>query len=508
MSDKNAETPNDNSEKQHTSSADNSDTLKASEDMATSESSASASENNNDAAPPEALNNPIATQAPRPVAAPSSGGSASTILSTFAVLLGLVAAGGGYFLWGELMNVQQRASSIAGVDQSTLDKLEANLKESLQAQTDKVASDLKTLIAQSQGDLEGKISTKTQDAQQGTATLTTDMNKSIADIRNSVTGVENLIKQQETKTESAITTAKSELQANLATLDSTVAELRGSFGELRQQVNDRVQTTEETQAALQTTVQEQQQVLQQALSQNQVHWTLAEVEQMLGLANRQILLEQNTVKAITTLRTADQRLQALSDPALLQVREALEKDIAALSKVNVPDIQGTAITLQRLASEVPMLQSVSSIQNAEKTADATPAANSTEDASVTETSLAAASGLATAAWDSLRGLVVLRHNGEVVAPLLPPEQNFFLQQNLTLKLETARIALLRQDDEIFHSSLATASDWTAKYFDANADSTKQFLAEIKALDALNLNPEIPDISDSLRILKTVKPNLS
>ena len=49
--------------------------------------------------------------------------------------------------------------------------------------------------------------------------------------------------------------------------------------------------------------------------------------------------------------------------------------------------------------------------------------------------------------------------------MLPPSQQYFLYQNLQLQLETARLALLRQETIIFHSSLETAVEWINNFFD-------------------------------------------
>ncbi|TPW14725.1 MAG: hypothetical protein FD130_1316 [Halothiobacillaceae bacterium] len=147
----------------------------------------------------------------------------------------------------------------------------------------------------------------------------------------------------------------------IASNKAAIAEVKGSFGELRQQLSDRVQAIESAHTTLTAQLQEAKADLNRAISRNQITWTAAEVEHILQIANEQIQLEKSVVKAVTTLRSADQRLQSTPDPAFIKVRDAIQKEIAALNGVVVPDIHGTALTLSRLADDVPTLSTAPTV---------------------------------------------------------------------------------------------------------------------------------------------------
>ena len=89
----------------------------------------------------------------------------------------------------------------------------------------------------------------------------------------------------------------------------------------------------------------------------------------------------------------------------------------------------------------------------------------------------------------------------MATPLLTPDAVYFLRTNLTLQLQTARLALLRNEQAVFEQSLDDASAWLQQYFDADSaqvDSALQTIAEIR--DTM-FTSGAPDISASLRLLR-------
>ena len=454
----------------------------------------------------------------------SSGSSVAII----AALVSIVTAGGAFFLWKEVSTVQQTVASSVGVEPSDLDKLQKTLEQSIANTTDKTAAELKTTVAETKNQLEKQITDGNSKVATQTTSVRDEAKESISSVESDLAATKASIEQNRTEVESIITSTKGEIQENInqaisstqteiSSTKEALAEVQGSFSELRQQVSERLKTTEEAQANLETAVNESQTELRHALKRNKVDWAVAEVEHILRLANEQVQLEQNVVKAITTLRTADQRLKSLAEePSLIKVREALEQDIASLSQVNVPDITGAALTLSRLSSDAQKLRTID-ITKKDKVA-ATPSAEetvATEEAEDIETaaeiiaqnSWTAVKGFATAALEGVGGLPVISKDGEDVAPVIPPKQAFFVRQNLQLKLENARLALLRQDNATFQDTIKTAVSWTESYFSAESSDTQKFIEDLSALGSLNLAPELPDISGSLKALQAAQPNL-
>ncbi len=441
-------------------------------------------------------------------------------LATAAIVLALVSVSGGYLLWSELAEVQRELAGISGIDKSELDRIQTTLDQNSENRTGKAAAELKTLIAEAQRGLESEMKQSISSTTDASAAFNSEFQQSISQLESNINNVANNIKQQDAKTAALVAAARSQLQNELhqRTLktNGSLSELKGSFGELKQQVQSQLNSTiadldkrlksaEKEQTGLQLTVDRSAQELAQAVGKNRANWALNEVEYILNIANNQVRLERSPVKAITSLRTANQRLQHIDDPLLAKIREAVSADIAVLEKVKTLDLHSTSLTINRLAGEAGKLRNT--VTKATPAAEALSLEASTKEESITSTSLLAIKGFASAAWQGLSAGVTIAEDVEIIAPLLPPEHAFFLQQNLQLKLESARLALVRQDDATFHSSITAAKDWTQRYFDAEDKTTQQFLKDLNSLDALKLDPTLPDISNSLTVLREIKPSL-
>lgn len=112
-----------------------------------------------------------------------------------------------------------------------------------------------------------------------------------------------------------------------------------------------------------------------------------------------------------------------------------------------------------------------------------------------------------AALERLEKYFVIHRRDEPVEPLMAPDQIYYLQQNLRLMLEQAQLALLDGNQAIFESSLQKAERWIVKYFVAKDPVTKALLSNLSELRGSEIDPELPDISQSLRALKGLMENI-
>lgn len=277
----------------------------------------------------------------------------------------------------------------------------------------------------------------------------------------------------------------SRLQSEVQALSSMLDELRGSISAQDQQLREQL-------SGIMRDTQSLQQSLGQVYAQMETpreRWTSGEVQQLLQLAVDQLQLAGNVDAALTALQTADQRIAAGVNPALQPVREQIARDIASLQQVDIPDLAGTSHRLQALADKVDMLLTPGDNQRDSETPSAQPGQSTASDDSVW-----------TQIGNDLSSLVRIRRIEQPVTPLLEPEQQYFLRENIRLQLLTARLALLRGDRQIYRDSLQQARDWLQRYFDVNQQSSRWMLAELDQLANVEPRPELPDISGSLRSL--------
>ena len=90
------------------------------------------------------------------------------------------------------------------------------------------------------------------------------------------------------------------------------------------------------------------------------------------------------------------------------------------------------------------------------------------------------------------------------APLVPAAQQYYLRENLKLRLLTARIALLARNDASFSADLAAVEAWIKQYFDTRAKPVQTLQATIRQLAASPMPGETPDLTRSLEALRVLR----
>ncbi len=226
-------------------------------------------------------------------------------------------------------------------------------------------------------------------------------------------------------------------------------------------------------------------------------WALEEVEQLLRIANQSLVLNRDVNTAIAGLELADERLKDLGDPALLPVRRQIANDVASLKSVPEVDVSGIAL---RLASMRDTVANLPLQQQAQRDLAAKP----------TQTA-AADSGWLTSTKELLSdtlGVIRIQNITAPVRPLLTPEQRHFLQGNLRLMLGGAQLAALRGDTATYRDNLKQAQQWLREYYQQGDGRVKKAIDDIAQLAALELNPQLPDISGSANALEASKQKLA
>lgn len=228
-------------------------------------------------------------------------------------------------------------------------------------------------------------------------------------------------------------------------------------------------------------------------STSEADWRLAEAQYLLRLANQRVLMEQRPEGALTLLRSADKVLADLDDVSLYGLRQALAQDIAKLEAVPKLDVEGTYLRLAALieqSRELPTLSLEQQRQLPDMLKEITPDA-------VDETLQQDIQSALGRAMSSLESLVVIQQHDRAVEPLLSPEQGHYLRQNLQLLLEQAQLALLRQQQVIYETSLSRSIELIGRYFDAANSATQALSQALEQLNRLQVAPKMPNINGSL-----------
>ncbi len=226
-------------------------------------------------------------------------------------------------------------------------------------------------------------------------------------------------------------------------------------------------------------------------------WIKAEAASLLMAANEQVHLNAEPVLALKALASADDRLKLLSDPQLIPVRQQIAREEAALRAVPQADVTGMAATLTSLSESVSRwpLRRVAP----ERYVPGQPSDNGMQPTSTLWQRFKA--GLERL----FKEIFTVHHRQTGIEPLLEPQQEYFLRQNLQLRLAAARAALLERDNAAFHSSAQMAGRWLEDYFDTQDSGIKAAIEALAKIQQQNINPPLPDISASLALLRHTEP---
>ncbi len=223
-------------------------------------------------------------------------------------------------------------------------------------------------------------------------------------------------------------------------------------------------------------------------------WAIAEAAYFMQAANTSLQLGRNVDAAINALAAADDRLASTGDPALMPVREAVASELQALQALPDTDVTGIALTLGQLAERAGALPT----QADNPQAYATPAgAAAAEDSSGLERARRVLG-------EAMKSMVTVRRTDQQATALLAPEEEFFLARNLELQLLTARLALLREEPELFNQSIATALVWLREFFDQEASEVASTITTLERLKDTAVRRRLPDISGSLTLLRNLQ----
>ena len=285
---------------------------------------------------------------------------------------------------------------------------------------------------------------------------------------------------------------KTELGRRLAESGKDVSESRllaRNADDAMRQIGERVAHIESQMA----TSQQQQLALEslyKELAQGRDQWTLAEIEQVLLTAAQQLQLAGNVKAAIIALEGADTRLQRLNKPQFTALRRAIASDLANLRAAPSLDEVGVSARIEALVThhaDWPLASAQAS--------EAVPAPRSMK-----------AANFGQELWAELTHLVQIRRIEGNEAVLLPPDQAYFLRENLRMRLLSARLALMSRDQAAFRADLNAVSRMLGRYFNTRDAGVADAIKEVKRLSSLQIATKVPGIDASLAALDAYKGN--
>ncbi len=299
------------------------------------------------------------------------------------------------------------------------------------------------------------------------------------------------------------TKVSGDMQASLMNLTDKMARVSSDQQQFQTQVSQQQNVTEALSKKLEVSNQQMLQSIEVLFKQKgreRIGWVLEEVEYLLLVANHNLKLQHDVATAIVALEAADARLLDTGDPGTIETRTQIRDEIQTLKALQQLDIVSMSASIASIIKVVPQLPiKYSQVDSKKKVADLVEKKTAEDKVTVEQASKAF--------LKELRSLVVFRKRDEKPKPLMTPKEQFFLQQNLQLKLETARRALLMGQQSLFSDSLQEAVQWLQNYFDTEVPRVSQTLNELAKLQKMHITSTMPDISRSIKLLRSYQKEL-
>ncbi len=222
-------------------------------------------------------------------------------------------------------------------------------------------------------------------------------------------------------------------------------------------------------------------------------WLLAQADFLVKLAGRKLWSDQDVTTAAALLKSADASLGDMNDPSLITARRALTADIASLSTVSQVDYDGIILKVNQLSNQIDNLRL------ADNNDDDSPMDS---DSSELSSSLSEWRINLQKSWQNfMDSFITVRRRDETAVPLLAPNQDVYLRENLRSRLLVAAQAVPRHQEETYKQALDNVSTWVRAYYDTDDATTTAFLEDVDKLSQQNITMNVPDKLESQPILE-------
>ncbi|HIG8798808.1 TPA: uroporphyrinogen-III C-methyltransferase [Raoultella terrigena] len=302
-------------------------------------------------------------------------------------------------------------------------------------------------------------------------------------------GLYSMHKQQLSRQNAASSALAAQIAALQKSQEGQKTELEGI---IRQQA-DQLTAAKSQQDALAKQLEEVQQKVAVISGSDAKTWLLAQADFLVKVAGRKLWSDQDVTTAAALLKSADASLADMNDPSLIGARRAITDDIASLSAVSQVDYDGIILKVNQLANQIDNLRL------ADNNDDDSPMDSDSEELS---SSIGEWRINLQKSWQSfMDSFITIRRRDETAVPLLAPNQDVYLRENIRSRLLVAAQAVPRHQEETYKQALENVSTWVRAYYDTDDATTKAFLEEVDKLSQQSITMSVPENLQSQAILE-------
>ncbi len=217
-----------------------------------------------------------------------------------------------------------------------------------------------------------------------------------------------------------------------------------------------------------------------------------EIVMLIQSADTQLKITQDLSEALQSLNSARTKIEALRDPKVDPLKQALEQDLQALEaaqQVKAPLAWQQVMAIMAMAQDL-----LPPYQAAVYTAGAATVAETTPQVATTDSTPMGWQQQLYQALRTFKDLIKIRHREKPVEPLLSETEQRMVQQQLHLLLEQLRLATLMRDQALYLQLIQDTQQWLEQYYDAANPKVLSLQTSLDRLKTAPLQTTYPSLS--------------
>ncbi len=221
---------------------------------------------------------------------------------------------------------------------------------------------------------------------------------------------------------------------------------------------------------------------------------IADTNFVLKNAQHKLSLDGDVETVKNLLKDADKSLIQIQNPKVVEIKQAIQEDLKQLSQIKEVDQDALMLQLTALADSIDdmPLANLKGMEQEEST-EVSDSINDWE------------TNLKNSTVSFLNHFIRISDEDAVNKKVfIAPTQEAYLRENIRLRLQIATLAIPRQQDELYKTSLKTVGNWVRSYFDMDNNNVKAFLIQLDKLTQQSLYIDAPHQLKSLDLLKTLQ----
>jgi uroporphyrin-III C-methyltransferase len=261
------------------------------------------------------------------------------------------------------------------------------------------------------------------------------------------------------------------------------------------------QALTETKLSESLTQQSQLEKQYQELARSRSDLQLADIEASVQAASQQLQWGGNVRTALLALQDADGRLERLNQPPLMGVRRLVTRDIEKLRELQSADPVVLASKIDGMSESLTNWRLLAEPGGRSRT---DPRPNNNSEGPFLERMTRASQVGWSALKEELLQLFRVQKLDQPEALLVSPDQAFFVRENLKLRLNSMRLAVLTRNEVTMKTDVKAALQALTVYFDANQASVASAIETLKEVSNAKVSVELPSLAETLNQVRALR----